>query len=397
MAKVVEWPRMSRVFRALTVAAIYIGTVIGAGFASGREIWQFFSQYGVAGTWGLLCSTLLLAVLGPKVMEWGRRIKASSYQDFLHSLAGKWAGRGGDLVLTVFLLFLPGIMLAGAGAITVQLGGRWEWGCWGTAILAVIILSRRLEGIKGVNLVFIPLLFAAGLLLNLKTAPLFSGTALSAVPAATTVTTLPVLPVVPAATVVPAVSPPPPAKGYWLLAALQYSAYNLVLALPVLVTLHRLHDEAVVLRRGGVLGGVSLGILAFLFHRVMAVAGGGSGELPLFILTAGWGRWWRYGYALVLWGELFSTLIAHGYGLATRIGPAENHRFTLRVAGLMVLAVIIGQVGFSRLIKNLYPFFGMVSLFLLLPLLLKPLPAIREPGNSGSRRAARPRARGRLG
>ncbi len=358
---------MNEVFRVLAVAAIYIGTVIGAGFASGREIWQFFSQYGTAGTWGLLYSTLLLAVLGPKVMEWGRRIAAPSYQDFLHSLAGNLVGRGGDLVLTVFLLFLLGVMLAGAGAIAVQLGGRWEWGCWGTAILAVIVLSRRLEGIKGVNLVFIPLLFAAGVILNLKAAPSSSGTVLSAIQA------------------VPVVTAPPAAKGYWLLAAWQYSAYNLVLALPVLVTLHRLDGEAGVLRWGGVLGGISLGVLAFLFHRVMAAAGGGMGELPLFILTAGWGGWWRYGYALVLWGELFSTLIAHGYGLATRIGPADNRRFTLRVAGLMVLAVIIGQIGFSRLIRVLYPFFGMVSFILLLPLLLKPLPAPRGSGDTGRR------------
>jgi uncharacterized membrane protein YkvI len=364
---------MNEAWRVLTVAAIYIGTVIGAGFASGREIWQFFSQYGTAGTWGLFYSTVLLAVLGAKVMEWGRRIAASSYLDFLHSLAGKWAGRGGDLVLTVFLLFLLGVMLAGAGAIAVQLGGRWEWGCWGTAILAVIVLSRRLEGIKGVNLVFIPLLFAAGIILNLKAVQL------------ATVPVLPGAPVGPAlpAAAVPVVSSPPPAKGYWLLAAWQYSAYNLVLALPVLVTLHRLDDEAVVLRRGGVLGGISLGVLAFLFHRVMTAAGGGQGELPLFLLTAGWGRWWRYGYALVLWGELFSTLIAHGYGLATRIGPADSRHFTLRVAGLMALAVIIGYAGFGRLVGSLYPFFGMVSFALLLPLLLKPLPAPRGSGEAG--------------
>ncbi|NLW08278.1 MAG: hypothetical protein GX036_00290 [Firmicutes bacterium] len=350
---------MNEVFRVLTVAAIYIGTVIGAGFASGREIWEFFSQYGTAGTWGLFYSTLLLAVLGAKVMEWGRRIKAASYQDFLHSLAGKWAGRGGDLILTVFLLFLLGVMLAGSGALTVQLGGRWAWGCWGTALLAVLVLSRRLEGIKGVNLVFIPLLFIAGIILNLKTAP---SSPAQLVPAA-------------------------PAKGHWLLAALQYTAYNLVLALPVLVTLHRLHDNAAVLRRGGILGGVSLGVLAFLFHRVMAAAGGSGGELPLFVLTADWGGLWRYGYALVLWGELFSTLIAHGYGLATRIGPAESRYFTLSVAVLMVVAVIIGQVGFGRLIMVLYPFFGMVSFFLLLPLLLKPLPAPQK--NPGRKRATR--------
>ena len=119
---------MNEVFRVLTVAAIYIGTVIGAGFASGREIWEFFSQYGTAGTWGLLYSTLLLAVLGAKVMEWGRRVKAPSYQDFLHSLAGKWAGRGGDLnphgLSPLFARSDAGRLRRPYSAT----GGRWAWG-----------------------------------------------------------------------------------------------------------------------------------------------------------------------------------------------------------------------------------------------------------------------------
>lgn len=32
------------------IASIYIGTVIGAGFASGREIIEFFGIYGLKGT-----------------------------------------------------------------------------------------------------------------------------------------------------------------------------------------------------------------------------------------------------------------------------------------------------------------------------------------------------------
>ena len=33
------------------VAATYIGTVVGAGFASGQETLQFFAVFGVRGFW----------------------------------------------------------------------------------------------------------------------------------------------------------------------------------------------------------------------------------------------------------------------------------------------------------------------------------------------------------
>lgn len=341
---------VSKMVRAAVIAAVYTGTVIGAGFASGQEIWYFFSRYGPAGTRGLFLSTVLLSLLGAKAMEWGRRIGASSYHDFLNNLAGKWPGRLGDLAITVFLLLLLGVMLAGSGAVAVEWGGKWEWGCWATAGLAVLVLSRRLEGIKGVNLVVIPLLFGAGIILNLQWDRAYF----------------------------PLPLPLPRAfpggwTGTWWTAALQYSAYNLVLALPVLVTLYRLDDNPATLRRGGILGGVSLGVLAFLFHRILMGAVS-VGELPLFFLTREWSGWWRYGYGLVLWGELFSTLIAHGYGLATRLGPAESPRYILRVTSLLLFAMVIGRIGFARLVTNVYPLFGVVCFLLLLPLCFRPLP-----------------------
>jgi len=33
------------------VAATYIGTVVGAGFASGQEMLQFFAVFGLKGFW----------------------------------------------------------------------------------------------------------------------------------------------------------------------------------------------------------------------------------------------------------------------------------------------------------------------------------------------------------
>lgn len=36
------------------VAAAYVGTMIGAGFASGQELMQFFVRFGIKGIWGAL-------------------------------------------------------------------------------------------------------------------------------------------------------------------------------------------------------------------------------------------------------------------------------------------------------------------------------------------------------
>ncbi|MCI9062847.1 MAG: hypothetical protein HFJ15_10945, partial [Romboutsia sp.] len=42
------------------VLLVIIGALIGAGFASGQEIYLFFYKYGIYGIWGLvICSGLI--------------------------------------------------------------------------------------------------------------------------------------------------------------------------------------------------------------------------------------------------------------------------------------------------------------------------------------------------
>ena len=46
------------------VAMTYIGAVVGAGFASGQELWQFFARWGFSGWLGILLAGLLFALAG---------------------------------------------------------------------------------------------------------------------------------------------------------------------------------------------------------------------------------------------------------------------------------------------------------------------------------------------
>lgn len=158
---------MERLGRMLVIAFIYIGTVVGAGFASGQEIWFFFSRYQEYGTWGLLLSGVIFAVLGVKAMEWGRRIGAGSYRDFFAGVVGRQYAFFCDLMLTVFLFLLIGIMLAGAGAVTAAFGWGRALGTWVAVFGAMVALIKPLTGLKGVNSLVVPLLCLTGWVLNL--------------------------------------------------------------------------------------------------------------------------------------------------------------------------------------------------------------------------------------
>ena len=46
------------------IAMIYVGSIIGAGFASGREIWQYFGVFGKTGIVGLFIAGCLFVIFG---------------------------------------------------------------------------------------------------------------------------------------------------------------------------------------------------------------------------------------------------------------------------------------------------------------------------------------------
>ena len=48
---------------------VIIGTMIGAGFASGQEIYLFFNRYGTMGILGLIISCTLAGIIIYKVFQ----------------------------------------------------------------------------------------------------------------------------------------------------------------------------------------------------------------------------------------------------------------------------------------------------------------------------------------
>ena len=47
----------------IEITTLYIGVIMGAGFASGRECWQFFGVFGPKGYLGAAASTLCFVLL----------------------------------------------------------------------------------------------------------------------------------------------------------------------------------------------------------------------------------------------------------------------------------------------------------------------------------------------
>ena len=106
---------MTRKQSIFTLTSVYVGTVIGAGFASGQEIFQFFGKYGYKGILGVIAITVLFSLLGVLILDNIYTKKIHSLEEFV----AIYFAEGFFVIINIILIFLLFIsyvvMLSGRG------------------------------------------------------------------------------------------------------------------------------------------------------------------------------------------------------------------------------------------------------------------------------------------
>jgi uncharacterized membrane protein YkvI len=334
------------IWSAPAISATFIGTVIGAGFASGQEIYQFFSIYGIYGFAGIALAVIVMGWAGAKIFKIGYMLKPRSYYEFLVYIFGRRLTPVIDLLLFLFFIVLMGVMFAGSGTLFETLDLGYWFGVVLTALLLIGVLFFDLPGLISANLIIIPLMIAGSLGISVygiftQCAPIMAGKI----------------------------------QHNWFLAAIQFSAYNLVLAIPVLIALAKEYPYPLWLTCGSWLGSISLGAMAGLIQCALLchLPSLTSSTLPMVELARLAGKVPYWGYAMILWGEMFTTLLANTYGVAKRLTVLSKLPYRFCLALLAVSGVIIAQAGFVNLIAGFYPVFGYLCLVILILLFFKQL------------------------
>ncbi|MBO5103214.1 MAG: hypothetical protein J6C13_03910, partial [Clostridia bacterium] len=76
--------------QSLMVGAVMFGSIVGAGFSSGKEEWFYFAQFGWVCFPLILLAGVLLFFLGYKFLEFGKRNGIESVQQMNGKIFGKW-------------------------------------------------------------------------------------------------------------------------------------------------------------------------------------------------------------------------------------------------------------------------------------------------------------------
>lgn len=105
------------------VATVFIGTIVGAGLASGKEITEFFTQYGIKSFFGIICCGTFYIFISSIICRISINYNLNSYSDVMNTISPNIFGKFTGFITTIFLISSASIILAGSGALIHQFFG----------------------------------------------------------------------------------------------------------------------------------------------------------------------------------------------------------------------------------------------------------------------------------
>lgn len=335
---------MKNIFK---VTFVIWGAIIGAGFISGQEINLFFNKFGKNGIIGILIAGLLMVMTIKKVCIKIYKDKIQNYQGFIDKtipIDNIHIKLIMNNIITVLLLISFWIMCAAFNAYFKQ---EFQIPIWliGTinCLLCYLILKNNSKAVIKINQILIPVIILAIIFLIFKQIPIkhlyetsMSNSIVSAI-----------------------------------LSGIVYASYNIVLLIPILVTLSKYLESEHQISIISIISGCIIIIIAvivyFLLYTVPNIE---DKEIPLIYIANNLGSLYHYIYGAVIVVAIFTTAISVGHGFLKNVTKTEKSYRRLALS-IGITSIVISYVGFSNLVSYLYPLTGIIGLVQII-FILKP-------------------------
>lgn len=323
----------------------YLGAVIGAGFASGQEVVQFFVSYGDDGLWGAVGATLLFGLSGALLMHRAHHFQISRYQALFSTIMGHRTSQVVDAGLGLFLFLGISTMFSASGAVFYE--HLYLPKNEGIIAAYLVVGAFLLWGKQG-------LVFSYNILVPLKIVLLLIVAGWVAFEPASHDGS---------STVINYVYPE---SRYWLASCVLYVAYNFSLAMVVLTEYQPIGSREDCIK-GAWWGGVLLGLLVLLTYLALSkyLPVVLHYEVPMLYVAGQVSIAAKHVYTLVLWMGIITTAIANTYGFAQRFSALTGLNYRLCLIVCMTMALPLSMKSFSQLVGYIYPLFGLLGLLIL--------------------------------
>ncbi|GGJ97082.1 membrane protein [Lentibacillus kapialis] len=338
--------------KSLQIAGAYIGLLVGAGFASGQEIMQFFTSFGWMSLIGTGVATVLFAFLGMQITQIGSRLQTTSHKEVIYHICGKYVGTIIDYLVTFFLFGVASVMIAGSGSIfQQQIGISPMIGAFILTLLVILTLCLNVKKVISIISMITPLLLLLIFVIAIYSI-ITNQTGLAKLDST--------------------ISQHPSAAPNWLIGGMLYVSYNIAAGISMLAIIGGTVKNKKVASFGGLLGGLGLGLLLFLINLGLFMNAGviEGAEMPTLLLASNLSPVLGFLMTIALLGMVYNTAVGMLYAFTARFVQPGTPRFKGSVIVVSVLSFCASFVGFTELVGSVYPITGYLGFILIVAIFI---------------------------
>ncbi|PZO68603.1 MAG: hypothetical protein DI634_08880 [Kocuria palustris] len=336
-----------RKMTAVKVALAFVGLIVGAGFATGQEMIQYFTSFGAVGIWGAVISGLLVTAAGSVTLLLGSYFMAESHSKVFGNVAHPWLSRFLDWSVTFTLFSVGFVMIAGAGSTLEQQFGLPTW--IGAGLMTLLVLAAGQLGVDRVSSIIsgiTPLVVIAILAAFVWT--MFDlPQDLSQLSAVAQQAESPVRP--------------------WWVSAMNYTGMNLMVAVSMCLVIGGSTPNT----REAVWGGFSGGLLYMILVLMVVVLlylniqDVGQAEVPMLSLFESIHPAAAAVMVVIVYLMIFNTVIGLFYALGRRLTVRAPHRYRPVFLLVCLVGYALSFLGFSTLMSYIYPLVGYIGMLMI--------------------------------
>lgn len=347
----------------IAFSGAYIAFVMGSGFASGQEVLQFFSYFGLWGSAGAgIVALSVFAISSANVMADGKSLSCCKRQDIgiYRFYCGNRIGAFFEWTVPIIMFLFLTVMLSGAGAAFNEYYGIPALA--GRIVMATLAYITVASGFRRLVSMIGPL--GIGILIFVALISLFSAIenqeGLYAADEH----------------IEKALNPNMMFTGSFWLSGLLYASFNLVTALPFLAGMGKRSNSKKEAAAAGALGGASYAAGAILLNLALLanLPSVLHKEIPFLWIVRDIEPAMGAVYSIMLLAGIYTTAAPMLWSICDLLKEDREGTGYLPTALLIVsLAVPAGHLPFSALVAMLYPSIGVFGTFLLFCMLRRKL------------------------
>lgn len=337
--------------RSLKISLAFVGLLVGAGFATGQEVVQYFVSFGTSGIWGALLAGVIMTAAGAAILQLGSYFLADEHNFVFRNISHPVMAKALDISVTATMFAIGFVMLAGAGANLEQ---QFDFPAWiGSAIMVALVMVTGLMNVDKVSSVIsllTPLIIVAVIVA-------FVYTMLNLPGETATLTEL-------AQEQESPVSP-------WFLSALNYNGLALMLGVSMCLVIGGNYSNPKEVGVGGLAGG--------LLYTVMLVMAGVTlllnmdkvegTDVPMLELFNSMHPVLATIMVWIIFAMIYNTCIGMFYALGKRLTVNNPKRYTPVFLVTCLVGYAVSFVGFDTLMTYVYPVIGYVGIAMVLTML----------------------------